>query len=706
MKSPADLLFEIGTEELPATNLADIYRASENILEEKVKKVFEGQRIPFKNCRVWATPRRLIFWIEGVAGSQSPKENQLRLLLKQEATGADGKPTEKFLTILKHRNVSLAETVTGDLNGKEYIFIKKAEPVSKTAALLPEILLSLTRSLPFPKNMKWDDSGLIFPRPIRHALCFFGDKPVLFKLGNVRVKNETVIFSKGRRTRYPVKDIPAYFGVLKKHGIVPDPTLRRTMIQEALARLAAASQSKVYEDAFLLNEVNFLVENPQALSAPFAPEFLKLPVEVLAVSMARKQRLFGVVDKNGQLLPRFLAVLDGVAKDKERKIISGNMENILRAKLQDSLFFYREDVKIPLEKKREELRNLIFLKEAGSMFEKSERLLRLAKDAAAELTLPEEQRAALLRAAFLCKSDLLTHMVGEFPELQGIMGKYYALENGENRVAAEAIGEQYLPRTAADRLPETPAGGVLSILDKCDLITASFAAGNEPTSSMDPFGLRRSATAALKIMVEKKIPLSLARLLLANKEALGKFVPQAAESKLLRQLESFFADRFKALLVDRGYREDVVEAAMAADFQAPYETFLRVEALSRLFSEGSFTKACKVVERTMNILRGNSGPLPDHVDPALFAEALETSVFEHYQNASSSIRRETEARNFKAATSLYADAFFDILNEFFEKVFVNAEDPKVRANRLALLRSVNRLYTAHIADLSRIRMNG
>ncbi len=452
-----------------------------------------------------------------------------------------------------------------------------------------------------------------------------------------------------------------------------------------------------------MNEVNYLVECPQGLWAPFAEEFLKLPLEVLTVSMARKQRLFGLVDAGGRVMPRFLAVLDGKTTETEKKLISKNMENILRAKLQDSLFFYGEDTKAPLEKKRAELKSLIFLKNAGSMLEKSDRLVRLSGRVTGWLSLSAKDAEALHRAAFLCKTDLLTHMVGEFPELQGIMGKYYALENGESPEAAAAIGEQYLPRTVQDPLPASPAGGLLSILDKCDLVTACFALGHEPSSSLDPFGLRRSATAALKIIVEKKWPLPLGDLLGANQKELGAAVPKDREAVLPGKLDAFFKDRFRALMADKGHREDLIDAAMASGFAAPYETLQRLEALGGMLGEDSFGRACKVVERTMNILKGNKDALPANIDPTLFAEELERRVHEHYLRSEKDIREASGARDFRRATSLYAEAFFDILSEFFDKVFVNSEDPHVRKNRLALLRAVNHLYTVPIADLSKIR---
>ncbi len=700
-----DVLFEIGTEELPATNLADIFESpGENILEAKFKKSFEEQRVGVGSCRVWATPRRLVFLAEGVEAAQRPKDEMVKILLKQEAYSVDGQPVEKLLMILKHRNFTLEDTAITELNGKEFVTVKKSEAVRKTTSLLPEIFEGLVKSLSFPKNMKWDDSGITFPRPIRHLLCFYGDQSISFKVGLTRVKNETVIFSKSRRTRHPVKDIPAYFALLKKHGIILDPVERKKTIQEVLAKLTGSFHGKWAEDHFLLNEVNFLVENPQGLSAPFAEQFLKLPLEVLTVSMARKQRIFGVVDKNDRVLPRFLAVLDGKISEKEKRVISNNMENILHAKLQDSLFFYNEDIKISLEKKRGELKNLVFLKNAGSLLEKSDRLVKLAKKIGPELLLSVEDQKNLERACFLSKSDLLTQMVGEFPELQGIMGKYYALENRESREIAQAIGEQYLPRTAQDRLPESLAGSVLSVLDKCDLITASLGLGHEPSSSLDPYGLRRSATAVLKILLEKKAPIALMDLIRINKEALGGYIQKDKEEALLKKSESFFKDRFKALLVDKGFREDLVEAAMASDFKVPYEAFTRVDTLSALMEERPFAEAWKVVERTSNILKSNKEVLPDNPELALFQEDLERQVFENYKKSHHAIQQAAESRNFKLATSLYADAFFDILNKFFEKVFVNAEDLTIRKNRLALLRAVNRLYTTSIADLSKIRL--
>ncbi len=698
-----DILLEIGTEELPATHLADIFETDlksgqgGNRLEARLNKIFEERRLAFETCRVWATSRRLVFWIQKVSERQSPKDQLSKIMLKAEAYSPEGSPSEKFLMILKHRNASVGDTVVSQVGGKDTIFVKKAETVLKTEAALPEALESLVRSLSFPKNMRWDDSGIHFPRPIRSLLCFYGKKVIRFKLGTLLSGNSTRIFSRAKRTIHPVKDIPSYFKLLKKNGVLLDPSERKKKIHSQLKKLASNLKAELYDDPILLSEVNFLVERAEAIAAPFGREFLTLPLEVLIVSMARKQRIFGIVGRDGKLLPKFLAVLDGAPGQKAKKIISANMENILHAKLKDSLFFYKEDTKIPLEKKRDELKNLMFLKGAGSMLEKSDRLVRMAKDLGGDLGLKGPDLATLERAAFLSKCDLLSQMVGEFPELQGVMGKYYALESGEKHETALAVGEQYLPRTVHDHLPETAAGSLLSIFDKADLIAACFRLGLEPTSSLDPYGLRRSATAILKIVLDKKIDLSLDKLLGLGQ---GKS-PDSAEVGL----KAFFKDRFKALLVDRGFRDDVVEAAMASSgFEYPCRAFKKVRVLVTLLPEPAFPRAWKVVERTENILKSNKEILPEKIDPSLFTEPLEHRVYENFKKYRQAVLDAAKNKDFALATSLYAEAFFDILGEFFEKVFVNGEDLNVRRNRLALLKAVRDLYTEPIADLSRISL--
>ena len=706
-----NLVFEIGSEELPATNLADIFETAaaekaENPLLEKWKKIFKDNRISFGDAKVWATPRRLVFFLSDVGASQEKKDVLTRVLMKSEAYDSNGKPTEKFLMILKHRNVLESDTVISDFNGKEAVFIKKAEPVRKTLSALPEILETFTKNLGFPKNMKWDDSGLYFPRPIRHTLCFYGNQAVKFKIGSARSSDRVWFFSKGKRWSVAASDGESYFRTLKKQGVILDPEERKKAIQEILEKLAKSSQGGLYEDPFLLAEVNYLVEQPEGLAAPFDEEFLKLPLEVLTVSMARKQRIFGLVDNSGKVLPRFLAVMDGSFTASDKKSISANYENILHAKLQDSLFFYKEDLKISLDKKREELKNLIFLKGAGSMFEKTERLTSLSKKISKELSLPDHESRSLEKAAYLSKSDLLTHMVGEFPELQGIIGKYYAMENGEEKNAALAIGEQYLPRTVSDKLPHTITGSLLSLLDKIDLIVACFLLGLEPTSSMDPYGLRRSGASLIKIALSKKFNFSLPDLI-REAASLHKIAqPKHSAEQLLQKLcgeQGFFWDRFRAV-AGAELGGDLIDAVTATRRESFVEVYERALFLKKIQGKEPFQKACKVVERTHNILKGNKETLPNRPDEALFTEALERSLHEALQRHESGILGAKKEGDFAKATNLYAEAFFDILNEFFDKVFINAEDLNVRRNRLSLLKAIKELYTGDIADLSKIRI--
>ena len=694
-----DIIFELGTEELPATNLADLFESPENPLKAKWEKIFQDHRIAFESSEVWATPRRLVFYLKNVSSVQSARDQLTKLMAQSEAAGADGKPTEKFLTILKHRNAQLAETVISDVNGKPHVFIKKAEPVRKTAVILPEILEALVPTLGFPKNMKWDASGLYFPRPIRSTFCFFGSICVRYKIADVRSGDKTVIFSKAKRTAHTVTDAASYFKLLKKQNVVLDPVERKKTIQSLLDKMAKSYQGRLYDDPFLMNEVNFLVEDPNVLNAPFDAQFLKLPVEVLAVSMARKQRIFGLADKEGKLLPRFLAVSDRPMNEKEKKLISKNCENILHAKLQDSLFFYREDMKTPLENKTEELKKLIFLKNAGSMRDKTERLEKMAE------SFHGEDMDRLKRAARLSKCDLLTHMVGEFPELQGIMGKYYALAAGEPKEVAEAIGEQYLPRTVSDRVPETRLGAFLSVLDKCDLISTCFALGLQPTSSMDPYALRRSGSALFKILIKHDIRLDVSQLVSRNLDLLKPRVNGLDGDAVAKKIMFFLQDRLRSVLTDQGFFQDIVDAVLVSGFSDIPLVFARVSALSRPEGRAEVLKAAKVIERTSNILKGNKEALPSRPNRDLFAEDLEHAVMDKLQQCEPAILDATRQGDFGRATSLYAEAFFDILNQFFDKVFIHTEDMNVRKNRLSLLRNVKELYTRDIADLSKLQVN-
>ena len=687
--------------------LADLFESGEkNPLEEKLRAAFEGKRISFANARVWATPRRLVFFIEGAAPRQAAKENLIRVMAKDGAYNADGTASDKLKQILMHRNADANDLVTADAQGKSFLFLKENLPVQATEKILPELLTALVKSLAFSKNMRWDASGVVFPRPIRSFLCLYGSKAVSFKIGNIPVAAKTRLFQRARFIFYPVKNIPSYFKLLKTRGVTLDQKVRKADIQKQIAATAKAAGGKLYEDPFLLNEVNYLTEAPHALAAPFADEFLSLPLEVLTVSMARKQRIFGLLDKEGRVFPKFIGVLDGKPSAADQKSITRNYEKILLAKLQDSLFFYREDSKIPLTKKRDELKDLVFLKGAGSMLDKTDRLEKLAKKFSAAAGLSSDEQKALERAAHLAKADLLTQMVGEFPELQGVMGRYYSISGGESRAAAAAIGEQYLPRTAGDRLPETKPGALLSLFDKIDLITACYALGMEPSSSLDPYGLRRSAAAILKIMIDRDINIPISELIRECRGLLGSFVPKDKEGALDKKVEGLLKDRFKALVADRGYREDLAEACMATRFERPLEVYRRLEAVARVQTASEFSQAGKVVERISNILRGNKETLPDAPVEAVFTEELERELYRAYAQVEPGFRGAVKAGDTALATSLYAKAFFDIVGRFFEQVFVNAPDLGVRKNRLALLKAVQELYTTTIADLSKIKREG
>ncbi|MEI8344947.1 MAG: glycine--tRNA ligase subunit beta, partial [Candidatus Omnitrophota bacterium] len=562
-----------------------------------------------------------------------------------------------------------------------------------------------------PKTMRWDlrwagGADFCFSRPVRSFLCFYGAQTLKnVKIAGIGVGTSTRLLIKARHEQVSVRTITAYFDLLKKKGLILDPVERKNRIRTALEAAAKAAGVRLVADPMLLSEITYLTEMPQVISAVFDNAFLDLPAEVLTVSMARKQRIFGSVDAKEKLANRFFGVLDRRVTAVEQKLICDNFGSILKAKLQDSLFFFREDSKMPLEQKARALDGLIFIKNAGSMFQKSCRLVELSGLLSKSLGMSEESSARLSEAARLCKADLLTQMVGEFPELQGVMGHYYAKAQGLPQEVAMAIGQQYLPRTADDRLPDTQIAAALSLIDKVDLITTCFCLGLEPSSSADPYALRRSASAIAKITFEHHLDYSLDALLERCRVLVVadlKNPPKKADPKA--DVAAFIADRAKAVLAERGYAADLIEAVFAGGFDRLDLCASKLASLQPLTKAESFVKTCKVIERITNILKATREILPEEPDVALFQEQLERDLFQKFNESNEAIIKSKEANDVKTATDLYAAAFFDILGEFFTKVFINAEDSGIRRNRLALLKRIRGLYVDGMADLSFIKI--
>ncbi len=708
-----DLLIEIGTEEMPANYLAyaddpenDLFRKK---FEEVLARVDESRAIQTGELQIFLTPRRIILRAPALAFDPAPKKEPVYGPSVAQAYGPDGKPAPALLGFMKSKGITEKDLERFDNKGKECVGYWKTEKPRPLADVLPEFLPLYLKALTFPKTMKWDASDVRFPRPIRTLLVLIDGKPLKFKVGLLATGNTTRLFLAGARMAVTVKSADAYFALLKKHGIVPCAKLRRAAIEKEVQRITKACGGIYEKDEALLAEVTYLSERPVVISGKFDTAYQDLPREVLHVSLSKKQRLFSIVDSKGKHLPHFAAVLEGPSSKPAE--VASTIAAILRAKLQDSHFFYEEDAKVyrradGAAKHQSELKNLVFLKDMGTMAEKGERLERTARAAAKGWGLNSEEEKALARASGLSKTDLLTQMVGEFPELQGIMGGYYLGIAGESTPVSKAVAEQYLPASADGKGPSTRVGAALSILDKADLVTACFIIGKVPTSSQDPYALKRAVIGIIRNAVEHRLAVSwsaLAGWFLAEFQKKPGLDPARAAA-LKSQLETFHRERLAYYFQHlRGFEPDLVAAVLETNSDSAQAASERLEALSALRRKPFFEKSVKVIERTSNILKSANGLSSGDIREDRLMEDVERDLFKKYEQGRAPILEAIGRKDFEKATSLYADTFFDILDVFFDKVLVNAPDEEVRRNRFCLLNAVRSLYTSHIADLSKVK---
>ncbi|MCX5688168.1 MAG: glycine--tRNA ligase subunit beta, partial [Candidatus Omnitrophica bacterium] len=564
----------------------------------------------------------------------------------------------------------------------EYVFIIKKIKSALTKDVLRGMVPDIIRSIGFPKTMKWDDTGVRFARPIKSILVLLDKENIKIKLGNVSASS--------------VKGISAgaYLKKLEKACILDQD--RRKLELEKMIKLAQKKLGLDENiDKNLLEETTFLVKCPVLMIGDFDKKFLAIPKDVLAASMSKHQRIF-TLSKNGKLVNQFIAIIDQKGRDmaKMKKIYG----NILEARLKDSLFFYNEDMKKPLSDQVDKLKDLIFQKDLGSMFDKIQRLEILSLFISEKLNLDIQKKEDIKKAAYLSKSDLLTQMVGEFPSLQGVVGMEYALKSGEKESVAIAIKEHYFPKGLDDNLPETIEGAVLAISDRIDNITGLLGSGIEPKGSFDPFGIRRNSQGLIQIVNHKSLRLELSSLIKKAIELYKsrlKILPEELEKKVI----NYIKERLESLAPDTRPME-LKQAVLKSDCDDIVGVFKRVEDLSEISAEKYFLKAAKVCERTSNILKLSKGEKIGAVNESLLVEDLEKQVWKAHSVNSLAIKNLIKEEKYKEATRVYGEAFFEVLHKFFDNVLVNAEDVSIRQNRLAMMQAINKLYTNDVADLA------
>lgn len=684
----ANLLYEIGTEEMPAQYMPGILKEYQELAGKKLAEA----RIPYSTVKVYGTPRRMAFLAEGVAEKQEDSNVESKGPSLKIAFDKDGNPTRAAQGFARGQGVDVKDLVQKD----GYVYAVKHLEGQKTIDLLPGILDDILHSLNFPKTMRWADYDFGFVRPFRWMVALLDDQVIPVEANDVKSGRE----ARGHRFLsnhlITIPDAAAYEKTMEDNFVMVDVDKRRETIRKQIEDLAVAEGGKAAISPDLLEEVTFLVEYPTALCGHIDDKYLRLPDCAIITPMRDHQRYFPMFDKDGKLMPKFITVRNG-GKEHLDIVTHGN-ERVLRARLDDAVFFFDNDRKKSLAQHREGLHEVAFQHGLGNMYDKTERLQKLC-DELVKATGLDADAKAVERAALLSKADLVTGMVTEFTELQGTMGKEYALLDNEGEKVAQAIGEQYMPRFAGDGLPQSNEGRILAVADKLDNIVATFSRGMAPTGSQDPYALRRQALGILNIVADGGVHFPLRAVLAETLKNLPVEVEN--EAKLLDEVADFFAQRAKNMLLDKGVRYDVVDAVLAAPgLDDLADIFVRADALSAYLETEKAADSIQAFTRVENISKNNVVEAP--VDAALFQDAAEKALYEAVEKVAGETAPLAAER--KYADLLAAnDGLAAPVNAFFDAVMVMDKDEKVKNNRLALLNQVKKQVN-QVADLSQLVM--
>ena len=684
----SELLLEIGTEEIPSGFISRALEEMQNLLV----KEFQAQRIAYKEIKAMGTPRRLVLISTGVAPAQEGRVIETLGPAKRIAFDDQGQPTKAALGFARGQGIPVEELKVVQTEKGEYLGARKEEKGEETFQLLPVILPRVIASIPFPKSMRWMDLENTFVRPIHWILALFDGKVIPFQVGNIITGN----LSRGHRFMalgsFQVKDLSDYLRRLKNSFVIVNPEERKELILTEVNRAANEVSGTILKDDELVEIVTHLVEYPAALRGSFPKEFLSLPREVLITAMREHQRYFSLCDSQGALLPYFVTISNTKPRDPNM-VIRGN-ERVLQARLADAKFFFLEDQKVPLIQRLEGLKKVVYHSKLGTSYEKVMRISSLAEYLAGRID--PSLGETVKRASLLCKGDLITGMVGEFPGLQGVMGRIYARLSGEKEEVSLAIYEHYLPTAAGGALPTSPAGAVLSMADKLDTIVGCFGVGLIPTGTADPYALRRQTLGIINIILEKRYSLPLGELIDKSLSLLTSKL-ERTPTQIKKDVLEFFRGRMQNLLISRGVSPDAVEAASAVGFDDLVDLEQRAQALYDLKKDPDFDPLAVAFKRIVNISRLHS---PGPVLPERFEKPVEADLFEAYRvigwKAEEQIARKDYSSALRELSSLRKP-----VDEFFDGVMVMAKDAQVKENRLSLLANIARLFFK-VGDFSKI----
>ena len=680
-----DLLFEIGAEEIPAGFMPNILGQLKQLAETKLNDA----HLPFESIATYGTPRRLALIVKGLADTSAEISERHKGPSASIAYDADGNATKAAIGFARGKGLDVADLVVED--GYIYAETKTAGVPAKD--IVTDMLPQLITGLNFPKSMHWGNLDAKFVRPVRWLVALLDEEVIPVEFATVKSGNVT----RGHRflgaDEITIKNAASYVDTLKENFVMVDQDARRELISKQLHDMAASKNASIVWDDDLLEEINYLVEWPTALCGGFEESYLALPDAAIITPMKDHQRYFPLVDQEGKLLPMFLTVRNG--SDHSIEVVQAGNERVLRARLDDAKFFFNEDRKKPLIDRQDGLTKIVFQEGLGNLADKTERLLKLGRVFGEECGLHEDAAVVLERATELAKTDLTTGMVTEFTELQGVMGKEYALLDGESPEVAEAIFEQYLPRFAGDVLPQTEAGKVLSIIDKVDNIVATFSRGLIPTGSQDPYALRRQTIGILNILLGSEWNISLRPIFKASMELLN--VPAEKQEELLGQVEEFFTLRLKNIFLDREVPHHVIDLLLSNNELSVADAEGLVNALlaNRIDENVELVQA---YTRMYNLVKDVEYT---GVNSDLLKEDAEKELFEAASKASEASSAAWEAGDYDAVVAVPA-TLVPAINKFFEDVMVMDKDEAIKANRLQLVRLAYSVM-AIIGDISALK---
>ena len=681
------LLLEIGVEELPSR----FGQTTLDQIENNLSKLLKEERINFDNIEKYATPRRLTFVIKNLADKATDLEEEVKGPAKKIAVDDDGNFTKPALGFMKSKGLDPENVYFKQLGNAEYLFGTIKQEGKHTSEVLKTIVPEAIKNVTFPKAMRWGGKNMRFARPIRWMVALLNNEVLDIDLEGIKSSNIT----RGHRflgeKEFEVNSVEEYFEKLDKNFVVLDQHKRKEMIRKQAIEVAKSLGGEVELDEDLLEEITFLVEYPTAFYGEFDEEYVKLPKEVVTTPMKEHQRYFPVL-KDGKLLPNFIAVRNG---DSNRiDLVKAGNEKVLRARLADALFFYHEDTKKPLESFVDKLQTVVFQAKLGTVYDKTLRIEKLSQVILNELNMTESKENTL-RAAKLCKADLVTNMVFEFTELQGIMGRDYAQVSGENEEVCQGIFEHYLPRFAGDILPETNTGIALSIADKLDSIAGFFAIGIKPSGSQDPYALRRQALGILSILLDRKLSVNLNNLINAALDNYSNL--EFNKEEVASQIVEFFVERVKNLFKDLGIRYDVIDAVLNNNLDDISDIHTRALELNRWLQKDELVEMLTAFNRVATLAEKAT---TDIVKENLLKEDAEIKLYNGFKEIKSNVESLLLDKKYNEALDAFA-TLRPLVDNLFDNVMVMDKDEAIKENRLGLLKQIYSTMLT-ICDLSKI----